>query len=193
MDKLLLASKSPRRIEMLNKYYEIDSITSNVKEEINTTLLPEEMVMSIALKKALDVLENNKLEDTIVIAADTIVFSNVILGKPKDYYDAYEMLKNLSNKSHKVFTGFALLHSNNDIKVIDYEVTEVEFIELDESLIERYLATNEYMDKAGSYGIQGYGEILVKRINGSYSNVVGLPICKISNYLKEYFGFNLLK
>lgn len=193
MDKILLASKSPRRIEMLKKYYDIDSISSDIEEDIRTNLLPEEMVMSIALKKALNILEKNQFENTIVIAADTIVFDDNILGKPKNYNDAFEMLKALSGKTHKVFTGFALIHSNKDIKIIDYDVTEVEFIEMDDNLIKKYLGTNEYVDKAGAYGIQGFGEILVKKINGPYSNVVGLPISKINYYLKKYFLFDLLK
>ncbi|HAE41591.1 MAG TPA: septum formation protein Maf [Clostridiales bacterium] len=193
MDKLLLASKSPRRIEILQKYLD-DLITEapSVDETVFTKLKPEELVMAIALKKAVSVIQNGQYEDTIILAADTVVYSDRIIGKPKDRNEAFMILKNLSGKSHKVFTGFAIMHSNNKKNIIDFEETDVFFEDLSDEMIENYLNTNEYTDKAGAYGIQGYGEMLVKSISGSYPNVMGLPISKINKYLMTLYGFNLL-
>ena len=193
MDKLLLASKSPRRIEILQKYLD-DLMTEapSVDETVFAKLKPEELVMAIALKKAVSVIQNGQYENTIVLAADTVVYSDRIIGKPQDRNEACIVLKSLSGKSHKVFTGFAIMHSNNKKSVIDFEETDVFFEDLSDEMIENYLKTNEYADKAGAYGIQGYGELLVKSISGSYPNVMGLPISKINKYLLALYGFNLL-
>src|SRR5690606_28176532 len=115
------------------------------------------------------------------IAADTIVYLNGIMGKPKNIDEAFHMLKSLSGKTHSVFTGICIIDTETNKKVVDYEKTIVEFNELSDEFIEKYLQTGEYTDKAGAYGIQGYGELLVKRIEGCYNNVKGLPITKLNN------------
>ena len=193
MDKLLLASKSPRRIEILKKYRD-DLITESpyVDESVSGRLKPEELVMAIALKKALSIIRNGHYEDTIILAADTVVYCDRIIGKPQDRDDAYSILKGLSGKTHKVFTGFAIMHSNINKNLIDFEETDVIFEEFSDEMIEKYLNTNEYKDKAGAYGIQGYGELLVNSISGSYPNVMGLPISKINKHLWDLYRFNLL-
>lgn len=194
MDKLLLASKSPRRIEMLRKYTTDLMIEApSVDEIVNGRFKPEELVMAIALKKAVSIIQNGHYEDTIILGADTVVYCDRIIGKPRDRDEAYTILKDLSGKTHKVFTGFALMHSNNNKSVIDFEETDVTFEDLTDKMIINYLNTNEYSDKAGAYGIQGYGELLVNSINGSYPNVMGLPINKINRYLWEIYKFDLLK
>ncbi len=193
MDKLLLASESPRRIEILKKYRD-DLITEapSVDESVSARLKPEELVMAIALKKALSIIQNGHYEDTIILAADTVVYCDRIIGKPQDRNDAYSILKSLSGKTHKVFTGFAIMHSNINKNLIDFEETDVIFEKFSDEMIESYLNTNEYTDKAGAYGIQGYGELLVNSISGSFPNVMGLPISRINKHLWELYRFNLL-
>ncbi len=114
------------------------------------------------------------------------------MGKPKNEKEAYEMLSLLSGKAHCVYTGICIIDAENSKKVVDYEKTTVVFNELTKELIERYLKTNEYIDKAGAYGIQGYGELLVKEIHGCYNNVKGLPLTKLNNLLTKHFSINLL-
>lgn len=193
MKKIVLASSSPRRKELLDKYnlsYKI--ISSNIDEATHIGETPEQITMALAYEKALDVA--NKLNDNeIIIAADTVVcFDNTILGKPKDYMEAFNILKSLSNRHHYVITGIAILKAKTDIKIIDYEKTKVFFRELTDNKIKKYLDTLEYKDKAGAYAIQGKGEVLVKGIEGSYSNVVGLPITKLEMLLEKHFDMSLL-
>ena len=193
MGKIVLASSSPRRKEILDKYNIDYSIKpSYINEYTNIGETPEQITMALAYEKALDVA--NKLNDNeIIIAADTIVcFDNDILGKPKDYNEAYNMLKSLSDHHHYVITGVAIIKQNTDLKIIDYEKTKVVFRKLSDSLIKNYLDSGEYEDKAGAYAIQGKGEIFVKSIEGCYSNVVGLPITKLDMLLEKYFNISLL-
>ncbi len=192
MRKIILASQSPRRIEMLSSYVkELSVYAPDTEETVDENDLPETTVMKIALEKALKVADLCT-EKGIIIAADTIVYLNKIMGKPKDYYDGFEMLKILSGKRHSVFTGVCIIDNENNKKVIDYEETFVEFNELSDDFIRKYLETGEYKDKAGAYGIQGYGELLVKGINGCYNNVKGLPLVKLNNLLTKHFSHNLL-
>ena len=192
MKKIVLASASPRRKEILEKFgLDFKIITSEVDEEFDKDDEPLEVAQSLALKKCLDVSKKCN-EGDIVIAADTIVYYDSILGKPIDREDAFNMLKSLSGKIHKVITGFAILEVGSEKRIVDYEMTKVKFRNLSDEKIERYLNTQEYVDKAGAYGIQGYGEILVEAINGSYSNVVGLPTYKLDKYLENSFDLKLL-
>jgi septum formation protein len=192
MRKIILASQSPRRIEMLSSYVkELSVYAPDTEETVDENDLPETTVMKIALEKALKVADLCT-EKGIIIAADTVVYLNKIMGKPKDYYDGLEMLKILSGKRHSVFTGVCIIDNENNKKVIDYEETFVEFNELSDDFIRKYLETGEYKDKAGAYGIQGYGELLVKGINGCYNNVKGLPLVKLNNLLTKHFSHNLL-
>lgn len=182
---VILASASPRRQELLSVIcddfkIEPSDIDENINSEIDTEKIPE----FLARKKAEHIF--NKHPYDTVIGCDTGVFiDGKILGKPKDEKDAVKMLSSLSGKIHKVITGCAIFHEN---KVISFsKVTEVEFYTLDDEEIESYVKTGEPLDKAGSYGIQGKGSVLVKSIRGDYFNVVGLPIAELSRKLKEIF------
>ncbi len=192
MDRILLASKSPRRIEILGKYCELDIVPAQIEEVCHTRMRPEEFVMALSLKKALHIAVKDGKKG-LIIAADTIVYKDEILEKPKDRSDAFRMLKVLSGAMHYVYTGFSIMDEEIPLRIIDYDVTEVEFYNLSDDMINSYLDTGEFVDKAGAYGIQGFGELLVKSIKGSYSNVVGLPIGKINEILIKYFDSNLLK
>lgn len=188
-----MASSSPRRIEMLGKYIKNMVICPpGTEETADKNDPPHIAVMKIALGKALTVLETCKYKG-IIIAADTAVYLDRIMGKPRDYNEGFEMLKSLSGKTHCVFTGICIIDSEDGRKIVDYEETAVEFNELSDDIIRKYLNTGEYFDKAGAYGIQGCGELLVKGIRGCYNNVKGLPLTKLNNLLIKHFGLNLLQ
>lgn len=192
MEKIVLASNSPRRKEMFERF-NINPIImgSDIIEKINIGETKEQIAMSLALSKALSIF--SKFEDEIIIGADTIVvYNNLILGKPKDEEDAFKMLSMLSGKTHEVITGFALLKAGTNIKIVDFEKTLVKFKHLDADTIYKYINTMEPMDKAGAYGIQGLGAILVEKIDGCYLNVVGLPLSKIDSLFKKHFDINIL-
>ena len=182
--KIILASKSPRRKELLRLITEnfeicVPNVAEIMPKEIPATEFPE----YIACKKALAVsLENPSF---IVIGADTAVFvGDKILGKPQTPAEAYSMLKSLSGKTHKVITGCAIFCGK---KSLSFSVeTDVEFFALSDSEINDYIATNEPFDKAGGYGIQSKGSLFIKKINGDYFNVVGLPISTLSRYLQDF-------
>lgn len=188
---IILASNSPRRREILeNAKVRFSVKGSHINEIIKDNESPEETVMRLAYEKALDISKDNK--DALVIGADTIVVINdTILGKPKDEQQAYDMIKLLSGKTHYVITGFALINLSLDKKVIDHQISKVTFKELSNDCIKDYIQTKESLDKAGAYGIQGYGALLVNNIEGDYFNIVGLPISKISDCLKDHFDINL--
>lgn len=192
MKKIILASSSPRRIELLKQIgINPQVIKSQIEETIREFEIPEQVAMSLAFRKAYGVALNEN--QGIFIGADTIVvFEDEILGKPKDKEDAFFMLKKLSNKEHYVITGFSILDLVNGIKIVDYEKTKVTFNELTEDRIKAYIETNEPLDKAAAYGIQGKGALLVKRLEGCYFNVVGLPLSKVEYYLRNYFNINTL-
>ena len=184
MRSVVLASESPRRRELMNisgiPFY---TQAAKIDETFNANLSIEEGVMDLALRKAMKVSETRPNE--VVIGADTIVvIDNEILGKPKDVEDAYRMLRLLSNKTHRVITGVAIV--NQDVKKTFYEETEVKFANLSEETIEWYIKSREYYDKAGGYAIQGKGMILVERINGDYFNVVGMPMHHLVEELKAF-------
>jgi len=191
MKKIVLASNSPRRIEMMKKYVDIITYTPDIEEKVNSFDYPQTTVMKVAFEKALNVYLKYK-ENALIIAADTIVYLDEIMGKPNDETEAYKMLSLLSGKTHYVFTGICIIDTESSKKIVDYEKTQVVFNELTEGLIKRYLKTYEYLDKAGAYGIQGYGELLVKEIHGCYNNVKGLPIAKLNNLLSKHFSYDLL-
>jgi septum formation protein len=189
--KIILASKSPRRKEILETMgvsFEID--VADVDESVDACLSPVEAVCEISKRKAEKVAERHG-EDEIVISADTVVvIDGKIIGKPKDKEDAFCILKNLSGRTHEVYTGFTVC-GNGKTKT-DFEVTKVHFKELCDDDIRRYIATGEPMDKAGAYGIQQKGNLFVDYIHGDYYNVVGFPISKICVTILELFGINLL-
>ena len=190
--KIILASKSPRRREILETMgvsFEIDS--ADVDESVDNALSPVDAVCEISKRKAEAVGKRHENEECIVISADTVVvIDGRIIGKPKDEKDAFNILKNLSARTHEVYTGFTV--SGNGKTKTDFEVTSVHFKELDDDDIKRYIATGEPMDKAGAYGIQQKGNLLVDYIHGDYYYVVGFPISKICVTIRELFGINLL-
>ena len=184
MAELILASGSPRRKELLETAGLTFRITvADITEVIPDGASPEEAVMSLAMQKAQAVAELNP--DCVVLGSDTVVVNDGrILGKPADEADAKDMLRALSGKTHKVCTGVAIIGPEKTKNFC--ETTEVEFHELTEKEISDYVKTGEPMDKAGAYGIQGKGCVLVKRINGDYFNVVGLPVSKVYRELGDF-------
>ncbi len=183
MSKVILASASPRRKELLALAgVDFTVKVADVDEIIPANASPDKVVMSLALQKAQAVAKDNT--DCIVIGSDTVVaLDGVILGKPKDEENAKQMLTALSGRSHTVYTGVAIICGE---KVKNFcEATEVVFNELSENEILNYIATKEPMDKAGAYGIQGKGCVLVEKIVGDYFNVVGLPVSRVYRELKD--------
>lgn len=190
---VILASGSPRRKEILGNLG-IDFVvkTSDVDEKTRDSEGPEQICMALAFEKAIDVAEKVSDKD-IVIAADTIVYKDgKVLGKPVDYDDAVSMLRNLSGDIHYVFTGVAVMQRSTNKKFITYERTKVCIKELSDQRIDDYINTGEAWDKAGSYGIQGYGALLIDWIQGDYFNVVGLPIGKLDEVLNNHFNISFL-
>lgn len=182
---MILASASPRRRELLGL------ITDNFKiipaageENIPEGTAPEVAVRLLAEQKAEEIFSSNRGE--VIIAADTVVaVGGEILGKPRDENHAAEMLKTLSGRRHSVFTGVCVIFADGSREVFAEE-TAVEFYPLSEREIADYVATGEPMDKAGAYGIQGRGALLVKGIVGDYYNVMGLPVGRLNAVLKSH-------
>ena len=190
--KIILASQSPRRKELLERMgiQDFETISPNVDESAFHGLPPEELVRRLSAEKAAAV-AGKVGEDAIVIAADTVVaLEGAVLGKPADELDAFKMLSALSGVRHQVYTGVTVCRGGE--KQTAHEVTDVTFRELSEREIEDYIATGEPMDKAGAYGIQGYGALLIQGISGDYYNVMGLPVCRLSGMLSR-FGVDCLK
>jgi len=190
--KFILASASERRQELLSRIInDFEIIVSNFDEEsVNFQGDCEEFVKELALGKVNTVSENID-DQCIIVGCDTIVYHDgKILGKPKDKKDAYKMLQTLSGNCHKVYSGIVVKNTTtNEIKA-DFVCTDVYFSKISSSEIDKYIETNEPMDKAGAYGIQGYGGIFVEKIIGCYYNVVGLPLNRLYNMLRE-MGVNL--
>ena len=193
--KIILASASPRRRELLAQIGLEFKVKVSNKEEVYTSAKPQKIVEELALMKAENVAsdlqaEGVELKNTIVIGADTIVVrDDEILGKPKDEAHAYEILLSLQGRAHEVYTGVAILSYNNagEKKVINHAVeTKVHVHEMSEEEIRAYIATGDPMDKAGAYGIQGSFAAYIDGIEGDYYNVVGLPISYVYQQLKEY-------
>lgn len=181
---IILASGSPRRKELLTQMgLSFTILPAEIEEVVEPGLTPQEVVMSLSRQKAAAVALSHP--EDLVIAADTIVvFDGKILGKPHSEGEAKEMLTALSGRAHHVCTGFTLQQGGQTES--GCEESEVWFRELTEGEIDRYIATGEPMDKAGSYGIQGYGAMLVRGIHGDYFNVMGLPVCRLAMALKNY-------
>ena len=190
MKEIVLASASPRRCELLKQLgIDFRIIEPDIVEDFDSGLSAGENVQRLSLYKALSVAK--KIEgNALVIGADTLVFKDGLIGKPADEKQAFEMLKLLQGSWHEVFTGVTVVDSSDLKSLGGYERTRVKMRELPERVIKSYIATGEPLDKAGAYGIQGIGSLLVERIDGCYFNVVGLPIVLLSRIL-EQFGFNL--
>ncbi len=195
IDEVILASKSPRRRELLDQIGVVYRCVPSEKPEVLTSTIPKDVVMELSRQKASDVAEI--VEDgreRLIIGSDTVVaFEDKILGKPKDEQDAFDMILMLSGKTHEVYTGVTVIYQNESQQEIHtfYECTKVFVDNLSEQNIRDYIATGEPMDKAGSYGIQGYFGKYVTGIEGDYNNVVGLPVSRLYREVKEKFSIEL--
>ncbi len=202
MYKIYLASKSPRRRELMAQIGLEYEVMVSYRDEIIAGHVPEDIVKELSMQKAYEI-ERVLLKDTdsqfvvkhmeegydgvIIIGADTVVsYEDEILGKPQDDDDAFNMLKLLSGKTHTVSTGVTMIVvTTKERNIFNFaESTKVTMYDISDDEIKEYIATKEPMDKAGSYGIQGVGAKFIKSINGDYNNVVGLPIGKIYQILK---------
>jgi len=185
--KFILASKSPRRKELLSKInINFDVIDSKIDESlISTNMEASHYCMLLAKLKASNV--SQYYSECTVIGADTIVVLNDrILNKPKNFNEAKDMLLSLSNKTHQVITGVAIRNQALNINRKFHETTDVTFYKLDNETLNYYISKYEPYDKSGSYGIQDYASVFVKKINGSYDNVIGFPLSRFFNIIKEY-------
>lgn len=192
MSHIILASGSPRRRELLTQIGLAFDVRISSCEETITKKIPVDIVMELSDLKASDIasqLSNSEKNDCYVIGADTIVaIDNHFLGKPADSNDAYSMLESLSDACHQVYTGVTLIHFKNGIqyKKSFYEKTDVYFYRLTPDKIHAYISTGDCMDKAGAYGIQGYAASFVKKIDGCYNNVVGLPVARLLVEMEDF-------
>ncbi len=185
-EAFILASGSPRRRELLRQIgFSFTVIPSRLEETNQRGMEPRGHATYYAKEKAKEVAQ--RYPEQWVLAADTIVVvAEEILGKPVNVTEATAMLSRLSGRSHHVITGVCLLHAQCGVEESQAVETEVFMRRLDAADIEGYIATGEPMDKAGAYGIQGIGGCLVQRIEGSYSNVVGLPLCETVELLRRH-------
>jgi len=183
LEKLLLASHSPRRKELLEQAgIDLQVVPSDIDEENVSIKNPEEYVIELSYLKAEKV--SRAHPDSWILGADTIVvIEDQILGKPESEDHATEMLRLLSNREHLVFTGFCIMNKQKETIIKNAVETKVYFKTLSDQEIKWYVKTKEPFDKAGGYGIQGVGAFLVRKIFGSYSNVVGLPVCEVIEIL----------
>ena len=210
IDRLVLASGSPRRVELLTEMgfdpivrpqdideaAALEAFANSFDEELGEDFVEEptceEMVRHLAECKAMSALEDETMPGDVILAADTIVaIDGEELGKPHSEEDAIEMLHALSGRTHAVSTGVCLLsptRTGGHRSFSFYETTSVTFYELDDAAIEAYVETGEPLDKAGAYGIQGLGRTLVRTIEGDYFNVVGLPVAKTMRALEAFVG-----
>ena len=187
--KLILASKSPRRREMLDSLgLEYEALATSVDESYKGKITPSRLVEILSLRKAQAAKANS---EDVVIASDTVVaLGNRIFGKPSDRHEAYEMMKALSGTVHKVYSGYALICGGKSVS--GSVATKVKFRSLTEEEINAYIDTDEPYDKAGGYGIQENGGFFVVAINGDFNNVVGMPLSTIEMALRENFDVSLL-
>lgn len=191
MQKVILASGSPRRKELLEKLgIEFIVEPSGYEEDMGMSMSPKDLAKQLSSGKAKDIAQN--YTDALVIGADTLIaFSGKVLGKPHTEDKAIETLKELSGREHSVITGYTIIDTKTGKVVSDAIETKVYFRNLTEEEIKAYVATGEPLDKAGSYAIQGKGVLFVDKIEGDYNNVIGLPLTQIALALKD-FGVKVL-
>ena len=199
MNKIILASASPRRRELLAQIgLEFEVIPSRAEENTHSRI-PWEMVLELSGMKAMDIynsLPEEKRKQVLVVGADTVVsLEGKILGKPDSFQRAVDMLALLQGKTHQVYTGVTVLYLKEGeqapSKISFYEKTEVTMYPMSGEEIRAYVNTGEPMDKAGAYGVQGRGALLVERLEGDFFNVMGLPVLRLARML-EAFGVSLL-
>lgn len=184
-ETIILASGSPRRKQyLLDMGLEFTVQAASVVEQVGEGEGPDEFVIRMASEKAETV--SLKHPEAWIISGDTVVcLGDIILGKPSGDDNAVEMLMMLSGRKHTVKTGYCVAHHNRNISICQLVSTQVEFAPFSRAVAKAYVSTGETIDKAGAYGIQGKGGCLVKKINGSYSNVVGLPLYEILEILQD--------
>ncbi|MBR1845345.1 MAG: septum formation inhibitor Maf [Oscillospiraceae bacterium] len=184
--KIILASQSPRRRELLGLMglTDFEIRPARGEEDMSAPLTPDRLVESLAAAKGAEVAAQADSSD-VVIAADTIVtLDGKVLGKPRSAEEAFQMLRTLSGRTHVVYTGVVVIQGER--RLVRHEATEVAFRPLTDEEILHYIATGEPMDKAGAYGIQGRGALLIEGIRGDYFNVMGLPVCRLGQMLREF-------
>lgn len=186
--KIILASKSPRRKELLSLLgLTFDVLPSNAEEDMKQKLTIGKLAENLSLQKAQDIF-NQTSGDRVVIGSDCMVYAKGnIFGKPKDDDDAIKMLKTLSGSWHKVVTGLCVLIERGGVvtKYCTHDITKVKFVKLTDEMIEKYLKTGEHKDKAGAYAVQGYSGAFVEKLNGNYSTVIGIPTHKLYQILHK--------
>lgn len=195
--QVILASGSPRRKELLSWLDIAFEIISSDIEEITEKIIPSEVAEDLAALKGRDVyskLDKDKYKNPLIIASDTIVtLGDKIYGKPKNKDHAREMILELENKTHEVVTSIYMLRVDIETHEVVEKVfsisSKVHFEKIDEDILDRYIESGESLDKAGSYGIQGQGLAFISNLNGSYSNVVGLPLSDFHREFKKFLGF----
>ena len=188
--RIILASQSPRRKELLELMgiKNFDIIVSNADETMDNNLTLEEMSQKIAYKKAKNVFERTT-GDRIVIGSDTLVIkNNKIYGKPKNEEDAFNMIKELKNGEHKVITSLSVFkeENGNQSEYLDYDISTIEIKNMTDEEILSWIKSGEAIDKAGAYAIQSKFEVYINKINGNYYSIMGLPINKLYDVIKEY-------
>lgn len=183
--KIILASTSPRRKELLKQIgLDFEIMPSNYEENMKLKLRDSELAKTLAYGKAKDVAD--KIKKGVIIGSDTfIVFRGKRIGKPKDKKDAQRTLKMISGKWLLIYSGIAIIDIKNKKELVDYEITKVKIKSLTKKEIDDYIATGEPLDKAGAFAIQGRGAVFIEKINGCYSNVIGLPLYKLYVNLKK--------
>jgi len=183
--RIVLASGSPRRRELVRMIgLKFELAVPLIRETASLSARPHNLVTELALAKALSLA--HKFPDALILGADTIVvLDGKILGKPENRSEAGAMLRVLSGRTHTVYTGLALVDVPTGIRETAYEKSLVTMKKISPAEIRDYVATGEPMDKAGSYGIQGYGAVFIKHINGCFFNVMGLPVARLYDMLKE--------
>lgn len=187
--KVILASASPRRKELLNQIGICPEIVVSHVEERVSSKIPSQVVMELARQKAEDVAEGRE-EGTLIIGSDTVVsVEGKILGKPLNHEEAYEMISSLSGRSHQVYTGVCMIlrgrNGERDKRSVFYDETDVEVYPMTEEEIREYSESEEPMDKAGAYAVQGFFARYIKGLRGSYANVMGLPVSRLYQEMKN--------
>ncbi|MCR4311560.1 MAG: Maf family protein [Candidatus Taylorbacteria bacterium] len=190
--KIILASTSPRRKEILEKMgVAFQVVASKYEEDMSLPLSPSDLVKHLAMGKAVDVA--NRFPECLVIGADTIVvLGDEVMGKPHTNDVAEEMLKKLSGKKHQVITGLAIIYKEGGVMINEVMPTSVYVKNLNKKEISEYIATGEPLDKAGAYAVQGLGGALIEKTEGDYWNLVGLPAGRVATHLRA-FGINAVE
>ncbi|MEZ4484671.1 MAG: Maf family protein [Syntrophotaleaceae bacterium] len=191
---LVLASASPRRRELLASLgIDFSVVPSQVPEILQPGESPRQHVMRLSREKALEVAGRENVPGRWFLGSDTVVVcDDAILGKPGDTEEAAAMLRSLAGRDHQVFSGYAVFDRDSEQLAVDAVATRVRFKALTEQEIAGYIATGEPFGKAGSYAIQGIGAFMIPAIEGSYSNVVGLPLCEVVSTLERFGALRLL-